>query len=485
MRPRVIRRVDERGCNPPARPRTRQAALRPVDEPRAFVDTPELWIGVHMAVQPHSQPRHPLPSSRQRKPIASPPLPLEQLAIRAQRLFTPRVSLVPPDGLLLEVKGSLHLFNGTAGLFRALADECTTIGLEPALALAPTALAAMVAARTGQPFVVTDGAQLIGQLAPLPLAPLRWPQDVLERLARMGVRTIGQALRLPRAGFARRFGARQLAELDRLTGRNADLRQRFQPRERFRRRRELTYELENNERILAVLAPLLAQLGKFLQARQCGIMQLECLLRHRHAAPSSCVLRLAAPVADVDRLAELLGERLSTLTLPEPVRSCELRSGALMLRVLTSNPLWQPGEHGGGGGAQSHELVERLRARLGAEAVYGLQVLPGHRPESAWSVTEPAPAHPGPAVLLTPWPAFRRPLWLLPAPQLLDESDGMPRRHGSLRLCGDVERIETGWWDGGDIGRDYYRACDIHGVQLWIFRERTVPHRWFLHGVFG
>ena len=36
---------------------------------------------------------------------------LEQLAMRAQR-FTPRVSLAPPDGLLLEVKGSLHLFGG-------------------------------------------------------------------------------------------------------------------------------------------------------------------------------------------------------------------------------------------------------------------------------------------------------------------------------------------------------------------------------------
>src|ERR1700756_1094106 len=48
---------------------------------------------------------------------------LEQLATRAQR-FTPRVSLVPPDGLLLEVKGSLELFAGVTGLRRELSDEC-------------------------------------------------------------------------------------------------------------------------------------------------------------------------------------------------------------------------------------------------------------------------------------------------------------------------------------------------------------------------
>jgi protein ImuB len=410
-------------------------------------------------------------------------VPLERLATSAQR-FTPRVSLVAPDGLLLEVKGSLHLFAGTEGLLRALANECGKVGIEAAAALAPTPLAAMVAARVGKPFIVTNKAQLIGRLSSMPLTPLRWPPDVVERLARMGVRTIGQTLRLPRAGFARRFGPERLAELDRLAGRNADLRHHFQPRERFRRRRELTYELENNETILAALAPLLADLGKFLQERQCGITELECRLRHRHASPSRCILRLAEPVAEVARLTELLGERLSALTLPEPVRSCEIRSGLPVLRVLASNPLWQAGEYGGSSGPEAPELIERLRARLGYEAVYGLQVRTGHRPENAWSMREPAAANAEP-VPPAPWPAFRRPLWLLQAPQQLEEIDGVPRRRGALRFFGDVERIETGWWDGGDIGRDYYTVFDVYGIQLWVFRERAEPHRWFLHGVFG
>jgi protein ImuB len=73
----------------------------------------------------------------------------------------------------------------------------------------------------------------------------------------------------------------------------------------------------------------------------------------------------------------------------------------------------------------------------------------------------------------------------LPIPQQLEEIDGVPRRRGTLRFFGDVERIETGWWDGAEIGRDYYTAFDIYGVQLWIFRERADPHRWFLHGVSG
>ena len=445
------------------------ARLTPVRFPGATpVTATELWIGVHLT---ESAAQHPLEQT------------LERLALCAQR-FTPRVSLVPPDGLVLEVKGSLHLFNGVAGLSSALASECTALGLKSMVALAPTPLAALVAARVGKTFVVTDLTRLVGQLMPLPLAALRWPEDTLVRLARMGVRTIGQVLRLPRAGFARRFGPDCLAMLDRLTGRSPDLRERFRARERFRRRRELGYELENHAAILGALAPLFVELGKFLQARQYGLMKLECLLRHRHAEPTSCVLRLATPVADVERLTALFAERLNALTLPEPVRACELRSSSLVSRVLSSNSVWQPGEYGGGvGTGRAEELIERLRARLGPEAVYGLRMLAGHRPENAWGAREPVgkPGEKGSA----PWPAFQRPLWLLSQPRLLPERDGLPRRRGPLRLLGEAERIETGWWDGGDIARDYFTAVDLHGVRLWVFRERGAPHRWFLHGVFG
>jgi protein ImuB len=519
MRDRIIRDSGDVDFGLPTRkPRSNTPFLRPVQKRRTPTIARELWVGVHLTAGQGATggaSADVVPATRASAPAAvaraasSPPAVssvslLDRLAIRAQR-FTPRVSLVPPDGLVLEVKGSLHLFNGTEGLFHALTEECVSVGLNPILALAPTPSAAMVAARFGKPFIVNDQAQLVGQLSPLPLAPLRWPPDVVQRLAKMGVRTIGQTLRLPRAGFARRFGSEQLAELDRLTGRNADLRLRFEARERFRRRRELTYELASADRILAAMASMLAALGRFLRVRQCGVMELHCFLRHRHAPPSKCTVRLAAPLADVHRLTELLGDRLNALVLPEAVRSCELRSGELVVRVLDSEGLWRPGEHGGTRGSESAELIERLRSRLGTEAVYGVQMLTSHRPESASGRAEPgtAPTLAGAAgsgaaptaraaatsantlATTAPWPAFRRPLWLLSEPKLLSERDGLPRRRGALRLVGDPERVETGWWDGDDIERDYYKAIDIHGVHLWVFRERTAPHRWYLHGVFG
>jgi protein ImuB len=438
---------------------------------------------------------------------------LERLA-RLALAFTPRVSLAPPDGLLLEVKGSLRLFGGASKLGASLLKACRAAGVQPKLALAPTPLAALAGARyaawasarpgenrsmpTSSRFKVTEESRLIGALAPLPLAVLRWPPQVLERLAKVGVRTLGEALRLPRTGFARRFGAEALASLDRLTGRAADPRRSFEAPERFRMRRGCTYDLEHHEAILAALGPFFEALAKFLEARQCGITELECRLWHRHAPPTCCVLNLAAPAAHGASLKALLGERLAALALPEPVRSFELRSGRLVPRGLRAESLWQPAEHGGGGaGVQSVDLLEMLRARLGTEAVYGLAVHATHRPEAASRRAEPAapPVPMGPARSALPWPAFHRPLWLLPEPEPLAESDGLPRRRGPLRLLGEPERIETGWWEeergceagvrGSKVARDYYQAVDIRGVRLWIYRERATPHRWFLHGMFG
>jgi protein ImuB len=471
----------------------------------------ELWLAVHLAGSPS-------PPSQQG---------FERLAVRAQRL-TPRVSLDPPDGLLLEVKGSLHLFGGVEGLSREMATECSRLRMPGTLAVAPTPLAALALARAGRKvgvsgslLVITDPAQLVGKLSPLPLAMLRWPQDTLGRLARTGVRTIGEALRLPRAGFARRFGTAQLQTLDRLVGRASDLRDGFETRARFRRRRELLYELESHAALLAVVTPLLEELGEFLEARQCGVLALECRLQHRNVAPTRCVLRLAAPLADAKQIGGLLGERLSAVVLPAAVRACELRSGVLVARVVGSGGLWRAGEHGGGVAAQAPDLIERLRVRLGDGAVYGLRVVDDHRAEAASITTstiqsglqnEPVRNAVNPSMEARGSPSWRsasgqdhsaarsevdnregvdrclgkrRPLWLLSVPRLLRELDGLPRRRGSLRLLGEAERIETGWWHVSGIARDYYTAVDSRGARLWVFREREAPHRWFLHGVFG
>ena len=81
-----------------ARAAPRLAGLEPASS--AGEIAPELWAGLH------------LPGlEREEK--------LRELATAMQG-FTPRVSLEPPDGLLLEVRGSLHLFQGVDGMRAAV-----------------------------------------------------------------------------------------------------------------------------------------------------------------------------------------------------------------------------------------------------------------------------------------------------------------------------------------------------------------------------
>lgn len=411
--------------------------------------------------------------------------------------FTPQVSIESPDGLLLEIKSSLMLFGGLRALCRQLRDACRAdpvlaqAQVQPRFTLAPTALAALAAARAGARCFITDPGVLPARLKPLPLATLRWPEEDNTRLLGMGVRTLGELMRLPRAGFAKRFGVARLADLDRLLGRRADPRHRLVRSERYRGRVDLDHELDDHERILQALRPLLTELQQFLLTRQRGITALQCRFHHYRAAPTSCTLRLASPEANAERLQSLLRERLATLALPEPVRRCELRGGALSERPLASSPLWPAGERGHAPAGEMPALIEHLRARLGVDAVYGLRRVSEHRPENAQAVAEPVfqqttRARDAKAMVELPLLApFRRPLWLLPAPRELDSQRGRPRHGGALELLTGPERIESGWWDGADVQRDYYSAKDPKGTHLWIYRECAGARKWFLHGIFG
>jgi protein ImuB len=428
-----------------------------------FDVAPESWMALQIQAAPSS-------------------IDLERLA-RLAGDFTSRVSLEPPDAVLLEVQGSFQLFGGASSLCRVLLERCVAAGIEVRWALAPTPLAALALARAEQGVIVLARDRLIGLLSPLPLTVLRWPAVTLERLESIGARTLGAVLRLPRAGFARRFGREALLALDRLTGTAPEPRRAFLVRERFRARVDPGFELSSVQGVLSYLEPVLGELEDFLRTRQSGIELLMLRLHHRAMDPTRVTLRLATAELQARRFSELLALQMSRLVLPAPVTLCELRSGALRAFVAHSAPLWRPGEHGGGATRQSTALIERLRARLGSEAVYGLCLVPEHRPESAWRVTDVLAARSSPYVTSptgTPTAVMaRRPLWLLHEPEVL------PWALEHLRLIDGPERIETGWWDGREIARDYYVARDESGAELWVYRERLSPHGWYLHGVFG
>jgi protein ImuB len=406
-------------------------------------------------------------------------------ALRKAQSFTPRVAIEPPDALLLELAGSQQLFGGLHPLMLALRAAFP----QPLrLAMAPTPLAAVLLARAGRNCCITSAARLQSRLAPLALHHLRWPEAETDRLRSMGVTCLGELMRLPRAGLARRIGPQHLLQLDQLTGRRADPRVAMRPAERFGERVDPDFETVDRERLLAALAPALTRLEDFLRERQRGVSAVRVMLAHRGGTSTACVLRCVVPEYRAARFAALLTARLESLPLTAPVQGIEVTGGRLRSLVTGSHGLWRPGEHGGSGEAQLPEFLQTLVARLGENAVYGLELVGDHRPERQWRSVWPGQI----SVSVPQRGTATRPLGLLTTPQALEvihDPDGRTRclvhEGRALRLVTGPERIESGWWDGADIARDYYIARDGAGALWWVFRECIARRRWFLHGCFA
>ena len=356
--------------------------------------------------------------------------------------------------MLLEVEGSLRLFGGLERLFERLREGLGAMELTAQLAVAPVARAALWRARG-------HGARL----EEVPLAALSLEPEVFEFLKSIGLSKVGGLIALPRDGLARRCGQALLDDLDRALGTVPEAREYFTPPPRFAATLELPAEVSRAEGLLFAARRLLVQLEGLLAARHAGVRAFTLTLLQSKAS-TVVEVRLASPAREAQRLGQLLREKLATLSLSCPVEAIRLEAGDFSpLHARTAGMF---------GDALAEDeswgrLAERLQARLGPDAVYGLATHPDHRPEYSWRRVEPGEwdprefRHPGP-----------RPLWLLQAPR--------PMREDDLQLLAGPERIECGWWDGDEARRDYFIVRFADSSLGWVYREAGA---WFLHGLFA
>lgn len=402
---------------------------------------------------------------------------LQRCADWAQAL-SPAVSLEPPAALLLEIAGSVRYFGGLASLRERAARGLAELGYRHCLGIAPTPSAALWLARAGQCAPVTDPRHLRAGIALLPLHALALEPFQAEALRGLGVETVGDCLALPRQGLARRLGADLLHQFDRALGAEPEPRRFWRPPPGYRGELEMPVEVTHAEQVLFGLNRLVRELCGYLQGVQGGVQRLRVRLRHRGRAPTIFTVGLVEPSRAAEHLLMLVRQRLERTALVAPVTAVELSSGD----IRTLEP-----EHGSLLRAPSDTelldwtaLVERLGSRLGEDRVQGLRIRAEHRPERAWRSAAPGESCDGECA-----PGPERPLWLLPEPCPLPVREERPAWHGPLEFQQGPERIETGWWDGGDVARDYYIATNPGGERVWIFRERCGRRRWFLQGIFA
>jgi len=404
---------------------------------------------------------------------------LEMLAAWAGQ-FTSMVSLKPPQTLILEVGASEQLFGGLKPLLSRIRTELNELGYRGRFAVTPTPLSAAFLARAGIERIISVHRRLTSRFTEIPLTDCGLEAKVVHALEELGLNSLADCYRLPREGLAHRFGPGILLFLDRVIGRVPDPQTPYVPELQYRNELRLPDPIESVEPLLFAIHRLLLELVGLLRGSDSGIQGFTVRLFHHHVPPTSVEVRLLAPGRQLMQFQTLLREKLERVVLPEAVESIELEAPYFMAYVPVSPDLF-------GKDTESdddwRQLMEKLEARLGRHALRTLSTVEEHRPEYQWSLQGlenqkvRGTIHPG--------TSNHRPLWLLPEPLLLRTQKGVPAYRGSLELKGHSERIESGWWDGHDVSRDYFRAMNTAGETFWIFRERRNPEHWYLQGIFA
>ena len=343
---------------------------------------------------------------------------------------------------------------------------------------------------------------MVAQLSPLPVSALRLDADTVRTLERLGLKTIGALLGVPRLALARRFrGARGRGRCARPGARAqagaADRGAADPPPRALLRLEEPATHPEAAGQALERLIP---ELVRQLQQRQLGARRLSLTGFRVDGSVAVASVATAIPSREPKHLQRLLADKAAAL---EP----EFGFDAFALTADWTEDLGAAQDslvEEPSGERELARLVDRLTVKLGPARVRRPQAQESHLPEraSGWvaAVTPPriageggraarAEGHPATAFAGPP-PAIgggdNRPQRLLDRPEAIDviyaTPEGMPRRFVWRRAVHDIarvegpERIAPEWWRQPSSARlrDYYRVEDEAGRRYWIYREGLI-----------
>lgn len=451
-----------------------------------------------------------------------------------------------PECLMLDVTNTAGFFGGEEPLVRTAAWTLASRGIHARAAIADTPGAAWAAAhfthllargaaaperasasmgatsfdrdvRRRRPrrwAVVPTGDSR--SLAHLPVAALRLDDRTRAEVGDVGIESIGDLLRLPRKSLASRFGPLLERRLAEFRGTLAEPLQPSSTNELPQAAHDFELPVSSRdggeEMIVSILDRLVGACVAGVVAQGKGITSLQVRFDPGRAAASSAPVVVDVgvfrPSASARHLVELVRLRLARLRMPREIESIavEVISVAVVgcrQRVLFSG---LDGDAAEDGALQVAMLLDRLAGRLGRGAVFEPQPVVDAQPEHAW-VGVPAGTRSSASASASRGggkSAGRRPVWMLQRPIRLETVSVVPATGGGLSpvdagpplrfrwnsethqvaWAHGPERIETAWWRGPCVRRDYYVIETETGGMYWLFR-RLRDGAWFLHGMFA
>ncbi|GGA38938.1 Y-family DNA polymerase [Pelagibacterium lentulum] len=416
--------------------------------------------------------------------------------------YTPIVCSQDPDGLILEISGSAHLFGGEALLEKDLAETLKSQGFMAKTAIAGTAQAARAFCRFGTGGILMPPKSRQDLLA-LPIDALEADQKTTLALRRAGLLSLNDLASRPRKPLAARFSSALTHKLAQVLEEIDEPIIAHRPVPGFHAYMKFSDPIGLMEDIEQALASLCVALCKKLGEKAQGGRHFELVFFRADGALRRLDILSGQALRDPDVLLRLIKLRLDALTDPlDPGFGFDIIQLAVVQsdtapsvqNRLDSNQVPQTELNG---------LIDRLSARLGAKAIQKFIPLNSHLPERASYAIPALSKKPGSGTWELPpsTATITRPLFLMPQPEevavIAEVPDGPPKRfrwRGSfydIALAEGPERIAPEWWreTRDRLTRDYFRVEDNKGLRFWLFRyglydREKGPVRWFIHGLF-
>jgi len=421
--------------------------------------------------------------------------------------YTPLVAMDGANGLYLDISGCVHLHGSEKSLLTDILSRLFRLGIEARGAISSSAGLSWAMARY-RPGEIIGHQEAEQALSPLPLAALRLPLETIETLARVGLKTVGDLIHLPRAPLARRFGPSVLLRLDQALGFEDEPLLPRLPVASLSAERRLASPIQDEDDILGLTLQLAKSLRQSLEEREEGGRLFELVLFRVDGKVFRIRAATSAASKNPERIAALYRERLQAI-------HDDLDAGygfeILRLSVLKTERYVAIQEDLSGKSDQARSLsafADRVLARFGPESLSMLVLQESHVPERATAfapiadIAELAVQQRLDRPVVAAPPSVR-PLRLFRHPERVDAiatelPEGAPASFKWRKILYQVaraegpERIAGEWWiDGEDaLTRDYFRIEDADGRRFWLFRDglygQTVASpQWFLHGIFA
>jgi len=393
--------------------------------------------------------------------------------------WSPWVAVDGEDGLILETTGCDHLFGGEQAMLDKMQAAFRQMHVSVRLAIADTPAAAWAWARFGSTGILPSRPASIEPLNALPVSALRIGHETADTLKALGLKTVGQIATLPRASLTKRFGQHLLERLDCMMGRQDEpISPRQQPAP-WRSRANMLEPISTRDAIDQVVEQLLTALCGLLEQDHVGARQLALHCFRVDGDVQTIRIGTSYPSRSVKHLVRLFRDPLDGVM---PGFGFEV----FILEAVSADPFDAEQanlEATHQSDSRYAQLIDRLRGRLGNNAVFRYEPVARHTPELSCVRVSPLAKADAEMPHRQPRPARQ-----FQAEPIEMETTGdafvWKRIRRRIALAVGPERVFGEWLDDGMdiVARDYFRLEDEVGRRYWVYRSQG---KWFVQGVFG